>query len=79
MALDFPEFAVNGTPYTDDCGNIWIYDGTKWTVQSGPSDSPFKRLASGEIVPKVSGDNLNMAPEVDPETGIIELQDYPTI
>lgn len=79
MALDFPAFAIDGTTYTDDCGNVWIYDGTKWTVESSPADSPFKRLADGTIVPKIAGDDLNMTPEVDPETGIIQIQDYPTI
>ena len=80
MKLDFPEFAVDGTVYTDDCGNIWIYDGIKWTVQSSASDSPFQRLAGGEIVPKIIGDNLSMVgPAGQEETGVIELQDYPEI
>ena len=80
MKLDFPEFAVDGTKYTDDCGNIWIYDGIKWTITSGPQDSPFQRLASGDIVPKVPGDNLSMiGPEGEQQDGVIELQDYPEI
>ena len=86
MALDFPPNADNpdnpetGDEYTDDCGNIWVYDETdnKWTVQApdgAVGDAIWERDASsgtGVISPVNATDELNMGTK----TGNINLDDF---
>lgn len=80
MALDFPSSPDDGAEYTDDCGNIWVYDETdnKWTVQAPESedDGIWKRDATsgtGVISPVNTKDLLNMGTE----SGNINLSDFP--
>jgi hypothetical protein len=85
MALDFPPNADNpdnpetGDEYTDDCGNIWVYDATdnKWTVQAPANTQAaiWERDASsgtGVISPVNATDELNMGTK----TGNINLNDF---
>ena len=86
MALDFPPNSTDPTPpsdgdeYTDDCGNIWVYDSTdnKWTVQApaNTEDAIWERDASsgtGVISPVNITDELNMGTK----DSNINLSDFP--
>ena len=86
MALDFPPNSTDPNPpsdgdeYTDDCGNIWVYDSTdnKWTVQApaDTEDAIWERDASsgtGVISPVTSTDVLNMGTK----DSNINLSDFP--
>ncbi len=57
MALDFPTGQPNGHTYTDDCGNIWVYDSTlnSWTID--PPEFEFPDVDPDTIVKVVGAIN----------------------
>ena len=76
MALNFPNNQPDGAGWDDDCGNTWVYnkDNNSWAKPVNPADvgiSPFFREDTGEIRPRISGDDLDMTP------GLIDISQYP--
>ena len=76
MAFNFPENPSDGLLWEDICGNTWVYNeaNNSWAKPVNPADvgiSPFFREPTGEIRPRVLGDELDMTP------GKIDISQYP--
>jgi len=80
MPLNFPSNPPNGDQYTDNCGNVWVYDrgDNKWTITPPPMDLDpdniwTRNTDTGKITPLNPGDDLDMAQR----SGNIDIQSFP--
>jgi len=80
MTLNFPSNPPQGANYTDDCGNVWVYDrgDNKWTIvppamDLDPDNIWSRNADTGKIIPLNAGDDLDMGVQA----GNIDIQTFP--